>query len=369
MYFKNKELSAKVIIMTINFNIILPISLFIVAFGTIGRIIFWFFLNPDKAESLWAGICRLFRWLSRNAEYQYVKYNIQSKVNNFVMLIRKNLPNYDIQTVKLEWIDSNMTQEQFLKSNQLVIRMHKSTVTNRDIVNATVAFVSYSLLLKAKRYIAQYQKDAVDLFASIKILETEKNPQLISEFVDQYLYCAMENNKVNELYAQFENIHKVGLFFPVFVAEMTFLGDKVFGKAIERTKIYSEVKGLAAFLNSFSKRKLSQEGTLDYNGNYCKFAIRIVGKNYKIKKEGKNVYLNNIKQLSGKNETLYLIGDQTHEDFINEIVDDLGNHGQYVLFNKKKYKAIIKDPQNEDFEVQNYLIVLRKSVVKTYHNL
>ncbi len=352
--------------MIVNFNVIIPVS-FVVC-GSVGYTLIWLAKNPDKAEMLLAGICRLFKWISKKAEHQYVKYKVQSKVNGFVMLIKKNLPNYDVHTVRLEWIDSNITQEQFIKSNQMVMRMHKSSVDNRDIVNATITFVSYSLLQKAKRYIAPYQKDAVDLFATIKILETEHNPQLISEFVDQYLYNAMENDKVNELYAQFDNIHKVGLFFPVFIAELTFLGDKVFGKAIDKSKIYSEVKELAAFLNCFSKRKLNQDGTLEYEGNFCKFALRIVGKNFKIKIEGKDVYLNNIKRLSGRVETLYLLGDQSHENFINEIVDDLRSNGEYVVYNKKKYDAIIKDTQDEDFCVNSYLVVLRKSIVKTFHN-
>ena len=352
--------------MVVNFYFVVPIS--IVTCGSAIGGIFWLVNNPDKAEKLFAWICRAFRWISKTAEHQYVKYNVQAKVNGFVMLIKKNLPSYNVRTVKLEWVNPNTTQEQFVNANQLVIRMHKSTVPNRDIVNATVAFVSHSLLLKAKRYIAQYQKDAVDLFASIKILETENNPQLISEFVDMYLYNAMENDKVNELYAQFDKIHRVGLFFPVFIAEMTFLGDKVFGKAIDRTKIYSEVKDLAAFLTSFSKRKLNQEGPLEYEGDYCKFAIRIIGKNFKIKLEGKDVYLNNIKRISGGIETLYLIGDQTHEGFINEIVDDLCTNDQYVSYNKKKYEATIKDTQNNDYDVHSYLVVLRKSVVRTFHN-
>lgn len=352
--------------MIVNFYILTPISVITCGGAIAGG--FWLINNPDKAERLFAWVCRAFKWISKKAEHQYVKYNVQATVNGFVMLIKRNLPSYDVRTVKLEWVDASITQEQFINSNQLVIRMHKSTVPNRDIVNATVAFVSYSLLLKAKRYIAQYQKDAVDLFASIKILETENNPQLISEFVDMYLYNAMENDKVNELYAQFENIHKTGLFFPVFIAEMTFLGDKVFGKAIDKSKIYAEVKDLASFLNVFSRRKVSEDGTLDYEGNYCKFAIRIVGKNMKIISEGKDVYLNNIRRLSDEMETLYLLGDQSHEKFINEIVDDLNKGGSYILYNKKKYDAVIKSIQGEDFEVHSYLVVLRKSIVKTFHN-
>lgn len=354
--------------MIVNFNIIAPISISVITCGGAIAVVFWLINNPDKAERLLAWICRAFKWISRKAEHQYVKYNVQATINSFVMLIKKNLPTYDVRTVKLEWVDANITQEQFINSNQLVIRMHKSTVPNRDIVNATVAFVSHSLLLKAKRYIAQYQKDAVDLFASIKILETENNPQLISEFVDMYLYNAMENDKVNELYAQFENIHKAGLFFPVFIAEMTFLGDKVFGKAINRSDIYDEVKCLASFLNVFSRRKISEDSTLDHNGNYCKFAIRIVGKNAKIMSQGKDVYLNNIGKLSEEMETLYLLGDQSHEKFINEIVDDLKKERNYILYNTKKYDAVIKSIQGEDFEVHSYLVILRKSIVKTFHN-
>ena len=83
--------------------------------------------------------------------------------------------------------------------------MHNSRNPNRNLVNATVAFVSYSLLIKAKHYLANYQKTTINLFASQKILVKE-NPEAVGELIDSYLRDAMDNKKINSLYTQFTRV-------------------------------------------------------------------------------------------------------------------------------------------------------------------
>ena len=88
----------------------------------------------------------------------------------------------------------------------------------------------------------------------------------------------MDNKKVNLLYTQFSHIDKVGLFFPVYINELNFLGEKIFGTAVNKSDIFEEVNRLAGFLNNYSNRKQSQDIISEFTGNHCKFAIRIVGK-------------------------------------------------------------------------------------------
>lgn len=88
---------------------------------------------------------------------------------------------------------------------------------------------------------------------------------------------------------------------------MTFLGEKIFGKGVNRNKIYKEVDDLVSFLLTLANRKTGEFSNLEHGGEYSKFAIRIVGKQYKIEEEGKQIYINNIRQITQPIETLYLI--------------------------------------------------------------
>ena len=348
-----------------NFPIYIIIGGGTVATFCVGSLVVYFIKNPEKFEKLLSLLYKALRYICKTAEYKYVKYSVQSTLNNFVANVKKDVPNLNVENVKLEWIDEGTTAEQFFKQNQLVIRMQKSRNDNRNVVRATVAFVSYALLHKAKRYIAEYQKKAIDLFATTKILENGHS-EFLSDFVDLYLADAMENKKVNDLFAKFEDIHKVRLFFPVLINELDFLGEKVFSKAKNNELVYSEVMGLINFLYQYSHRKKSEETPNDYTGAYSRFAIRIVGMKGKIQNIGESIYIRNILDISSKVETIYLVGDLSNSSFINGVVENVVNQVPYHIYNRKKYECTIKDHDGTDIKVDSYLVVLRNNKIATF---
>ena len=353
-------------LLDIHFNFNITITIFITGIVIGGTVVGYLLTHHDKLEGLIALISKWFKFISKSAEHNYVKFDIQSKVNGFVFDLYAKIPNLTPTSVKLEWIDENQTLEQFAKSDQLVLRMHKSSNHNKNIVNATFAFVSYSLLRKAKRYIAKYQKDAIDLFVSFKLFEKEKF-EILDEFIQDYLQDGLEKEKIGDFYERFFDIDKNGIFFPVFITEMTFLGEKVFGKKRNNEQIFEEVKNMVYFLYNFGNRKFDEKSINEYTGHYYKFAIRIVGKKFKIDKAGERIYINNIRKINHGTETIYLIGSRDNKKFINSVVkkckDEIGFHE----FNKNEYKARIKDKDGEYIIVDSYLVVLRNNKIEMFH--
>lgn len=351
--------------MTINIDMPITISIGLFSMGTLG-LVAYVLKEPDKFEKVIRLASKIFRFCSTRAELCYVKYDIQSKLNGFIRKVQKNVPNLSQTKVRLEWIDENMTQEQFLKSGTLVLRLHNSRNPNRNLVNATVAFVSYSLLIKAKHYLANYQKTTINLFASQKILVKE-NPEAVGELIDSYLRDAMDNKKINSLYTQFTHIDMAGLFFPIYINELNFLGEKIFGTSVDKKSIYTEVNNLAGFLNNYSNRRLSQDIISEFTGSHCKFAIRIVGKQYKVDREGSRIYVNNICKLQNSVESIYLLGDLRNRSFIDSVVDECLQTIPYRIYNRKKYRARLKDHEGIPFESDSYLVILRSNLVEPFH--
>ena len=63
----------------------------------------------------------------------------------------------------------------YIKNGELIIRLHKSENQNQNIVNASVAFISFAFLKKAKSYIAKYQRESLDLYVCYDLLKQEKS--------------------------------------------------------------------------------------------------------------------------------------------------------------------------------------------------
>jgi hypothetical protein len=351
----------------LDLNITVTITFSVVIGLVIGGSVVWHYAkHPDKLEQLFALFFKSVKWLFKTAENGFIKYDIQFRVNSFVDDLYKIIPNLTPTSVKLVWIDEKQTAEQFVKSNQLVLRMHKSSSQNKNVVNATFAFVSYSLLRKAKHYIAKYQRESIDLFVSFKILENAKF-EILDEFVQEYLHAGLEKEKIVDFYEKFFDIDKAGVFFPVFLSEMTFLGEKVFGKQRNDQQIFDEVKNTVHFLYRFSMRKYDDHSITEFNGEYCKFAIRIIGKRFKIGNEGEKVYINNLNKIPESMETIYLIGHKTNKKFVKSITAKFNASDKYFVHNEYEYKSRIKDKDGVSFDVDSYLIVLRNKKLEMYH--
>lgn len=344
----------------INIYIILPVSIFCLAAG--GGIVWFIFTHPAILDKWASFFYRLLKIIYKEADKRFVKYNIQSIINGFITKLNADVPNLDAQRISIDWIDEKTTPETFLKSGTLVLRMQKSINQNQNIVNATYTFVSREVLKKTKTYLASHQKDAIDLFVSYKALE-KTGHDIMDAFVQTYLRGGLDKASVDKLYAKFESIDACGLFFPVYITEMTFLGEKIFGKGVNRNKIYKEVDDLVSFLLTLANRKTGEYSNLEHVGEYSKFAIRIVGKQNKIENEGKRIYINNIQQITQPIETLYLMGNSYNKEFIDEVSSDLTEDDVWEIFHKVATKAMLRTSEGEEFDVMNYIVSLRKKSV------
>lgn len=344
----------------INIYIVFPVSILCFAAG--GGIVWQIFTHPEILDKWISYFYWLLKVIYKGADKRFVKYNIQSTINGFIAKLNTDVPNLDAQRINIDWIDEGITPEFFLKSGTLVLRMHKSTNQNRNIVNATYTFVSREVLKKAKTYLAPYQKDAIDLFVSYKALE-KAGHDIMDAFVQTYLRGGLEKESIDKLYAKFEKIDTCGLFFPVFITEMTFLGEKIFGKGVNRNKIYKEVDDLVSFLLTLANRKTGEYSTLEHGGEYSKFAIRIVGKQHKIEEEGKQIYINNIRKITQPIETLYLIGNSYNHKFIDEISSDLIEDDFWEIFHKAATNAKLRTSEGAEFSVKTHITTLRKKSV------
>lgn len=325
-----------------------------------------FVKHPETVDKWLALFSRFGRYVFKKWEYTYVKRDVQSVVNGYIARLTKQVPNLLVKRVTLEWVDENITAEQFVRNEMLVMRMHKSNNQDLNIVNATFTFVSHSLLVKAKSYIAKYQKNAIDLYVSYKILESEK-VQLLQTYVQEILKEGLSNEKTNDFYGKFFDIDRAGIFFPVFLTEMTFLGEKVFGNKRNDKEIFDEVSRLVIFLYKYANRKLHEESINEFDGQYCKFAIRIVGMSVKIHNEGEGIYIRNIQKIPPSIETIYIIGGKDNRVFIDQIVTECQKTMSYDTYNTYEYPAILKDAENSEYRCNNYLTVLRSRNVKYYH--
>ncbi|RGM58014.1 hypothetical protein DXC07_04355 [Bacteroides uniformis] len=350
----------------INFNF--NISFWTVSTITLIGIFVFYIKNPEKFEKLISLIAKFLNFLTHKFDKTYIKFDLQGKINSYVKDVKKRTKHLSVDGVKIQWLESeNVTPDNYIKSGNLIIRLHKSENQNKNIVNASMAFVSNAFLKKAKSYIAKYQRESIDIYTCYDLLRNEKS-EILDQFVQDFMKEKMDNDKIADLFEKYEDINKAGIYYPILIQELTFLGEKVFARKRDANIIYEEVKQLIYYLYNYANRKYREDVISDFNGNYCKFAIRIIGKIYKVS-EGEQVYIRNLRKINSSNETLYLIGNVSNKNFIKKVVAQCKDEIGYDIISEENYHAIIKDDKGNDYSINNYLLILRSKKIQVYHKL
>ena len=81
----------------------------------------------------------------------------------------------------------------------------------------------------------------------------------------------------------------------------------------------------------------------------------------------KNTYTKNIEKINHGNETIYLIGNYENKVFMKSVFTKCNKRIGYYLLTDDPYPAIIKDINGDDYNVKNYLMILRNNKLTVFH--
>lgn len=340
-------------------------------FGTGLGIILLLFFYPDKVQQWGAMIgytLSKFGGIFKSLHKTAVRLDLQGYINDYVGQFSKDLPFLESKKVKVEFIDQSATRKSLLEDGSVILRLRKDDSDELNFVHGAYMFVSTSLLYKVKRYISQSQRDALDLYITTQLIEKEK-PSIRDHFLEEYLHPNLKDPK-SERSLNYKNISTIddgGLFHAVLLEELEFLGSKVFGNNKD-DRIISEVRGLMEFLVKVTQRKVGQENTdLNFEREFCRSAILIVGKATTILTYDKTPYVNYIRDIlfkKNKIETIYILGGVEKKDIIDDVCNQVS--GIYQIIRKRNIKNNINREDGTKKKVDTYCVVLRQFETHLY---
>lgn len=339
-------------------------------FGGVGVILVILFLFPEKVEKWSVLLWRAVYFLVRKGEKKIVAHDIQARVNEFTKSLRREIVNFEPVGVSIQWVTEKETPKEFFDANRLIIRMRHHDDQNKNFVHASMVFISRVLLTKAKRYLSPTQKESVDLFVARKLFQKEK-PQVLDRFFEDYFSAkAHSSEKIMELMEKYEIVDKVGLFFPILIQELMFLGEKVFYKP-RSENIITEIKEFISFLQHYAEREVGEETIpTDFEGAYCRCGIVIIAKSLKRDIGDTGPFVRYVQRLVEKRlENIYLLGSASREnrDFVDQISDEIRERFGLERYTSRKFKArIIIGGKRK--EVDSYLVLHRHPGALRYYD-
>lgn len=316
-------------------------------------------MNPEKIDK-WLGI--IYKFLSgfgvlfKKAHRNYVKYDTQGRINEFTREIAKVAPYFEDTQIEVEWTHTDLDKKAFLNKGEAIIRLRQDDDEDLNFVHGAYWAISTQLLPRVKRYVSSSQRKAIDLFVTGDAIRKEKY-HVRGYFFDHYLDKLDEETHTRNIYNKFDDIHRYGVFYPVFLQELYFLSLTIFGK-LPNENIIKEVTRMSDFLLKRANRTVGANIDANFIGEFCKFGIVIVGTGEKMSLEGKKPYLKYIeKQLMPKKlERIYLIGKYEYYDFINELCEDL--YMNYDIYKTHDFESTLNFEGGGTKTENSYLVVL-----------
>jgi len=326
--------------------------------GLVGAIAVIIFLNPEKAQIwfswLWKGLSKLYR----GAEKQYIKYDLQGRINDFGRQVGSEAPFLAATQVRVEFT-KEAEREAFLKGDTVILRLRRIDREEQNFIHGAYMFVSTSLLFKAKRYLSPTQRTALDLFVTAKLLGKER-PTALGLFLDEYVHPELgkANAKEGPLFEQFETIESRGHFYSVVLQEFDFLGSKVFGKRKD-DRIITEVRTFIDLMENFALRKVGDEGDLNHVGAYCRMALVIIGKRPILSSAGIDPYVNYVRrQLVPQSiETVYMLGAGDNSESLDAVAARVAD--VFEVHRTRRCQTLLEFADGRRVQAEQYLVVLR----------
>ena len=330
----------------------------------------YFLKNPNQWLIFASKLYIFFSIFKKSLSKKVVSLDIEGRVNSFTDILKNEIPNNEFPKIKIEWIGEEEKLDSFIQKGKLVIRMHQHYNQNKNIVSASMIFISNSILRKTKIYLAKYQKESVDLFIGKKLFEKIKPSILEDQFFEDFLIKEMNDSRINELIKKYNLIDKFGLFYPVLIQELNFLGIKCFENfASNKQIIINEANLLINFLFEFSNRIEGETTRNIFEGKFCRCSVTIISTIEARELNQKQKYVNYLEKLiSKKIENIYILGpgNTDNKKFIDAICEIIIKKYNYEKFLNKIFKGEILLKTNIKKIVETYLVVLRSKEILKY---
>ncbi len=315
-------------------------------------------LNPEKAQIWGSMLWKLLSLVWSGAHRTYVRLDLEGRLNDFARKLGTDAPYLAGSRVKVEFTDG-MDRKAFFDGDRVVLRLRRDDPDDSNFVHGAYLFVATSLLVRAKRYISEPQRLAIDLFVTTKLLNREK-PTLTSHFLEEYVHpvVAKANSKEAALFEKFETIDRRAHFYPVVLQELDLLGTKVFGKRPD-SRLAGEVNRFIDLLVRFSGRVIGGEDDWKLVGEFCRMGLVIVGRKAVVA-QGVGAYEKYIKQeLIPKGvETVYLLGPPENRSSLDAVCAAVS--GTYEVLRTTTYRTTLQYDDGRQVGAKQYLVVLTR---------
>jgi len=305
--------------------------------STIGLIIFLFIIfllyiikNPEKVDQ-WSYLYNKYKiFKDEKSEKRVISANLDYKISSIAKQINKEADGIIPFGLRLMWRDTSEI-ESYVKANEVVVVLKKQDNFDKNIIEASMAFVPKALIPKSRNCIDEDLLKSLDVFVTKKMLNCGTYDSAYNLFIKSIYEPFLQKGKNKKYLFLYNNLDEIGFFTRVLLEEFHRIGNKLYGTSEEMGFRQESIRFLE-FLETFTKRKPGERTPLIFNGDKIKIAIILVAKKETIEEHGIEAYTHRIKkEVEAGAQRIFFF---SYAQRIDEMVED--SNGYVIDFRRRK---------------------------------
>lgn len=296
--------------------------------------------DPSRAERWAALFWRLVYKLFKRGELRIVKHEVDGNVNRFFQEdLFPDLVNIDRSKIRVKWVAS-ATDSVFQRKGTVIVKLRHHEDKYQNILSATLAALPRILHPLARPFIGRSVEEAIDLQVCRR-LASSLGPGADNVFALEFLRPRLEKDpNLREILQKLLQIDTAGLFVPVFLQEVAYVGAK-FEQGLTSASpdtVDDELLAFLRFLLAIAEREPGEELTLCFVRDSIRTGVILVAR-AATRAYGVGPYVRRLgKNLAIGCQSVYVLATEDNIPFAEEVAEAIGADRRAVLEKRRRIK-------------------------------
>lgn len=255
-----------------------------------------------------------------------IKSEIKGNVNAMVKELQNELPEGWIREMEIEWVEKE-TKEDFLESDDIVIRMRPLEQQGLNFVTATYYFFKKALFPKTKRVIPEVHRETSALHFCKRLINTRRK-EYLEDFEENILEDAIhKKEKILDYLERYDYLDKHGFLTGAFIREVHKVADLV--KFTEmRKKMPQEVSAILNHIEGFIKHIGSDIPDQEWYrlGPITSYGFLLIANPFKVSGGTKPFVNRAIENFKSGASRLYVFSSASENKFAKRVINSISRN-------------------------------------------
>lgn len=313
-------------------------------------VLLYLFSHPEKFDQWGRLIYRFLGFIADHlgrysaSAWKYVErgtvaWDVQAVVNTVSGTLNQRAPGALPYVLKVEWVKGIDDEMKFARDGEAIVRLRRHSNRDTNIINVTLAYLSIGLLPRARLYMDNLLRCAVDYTVAKSIFAAQEDSSVATHFLENVALSEIEKEPaLRDDMDLLDDLKEKGSFTRILLSEVHQFGEWVF-PATPNSAMAEEIRAFASYLWTIATKQTGEYVPLDFDSPRFKVAVVLVAEESHLARVGLGGYIRRINLLIREGfPAIYISGrGEEYVRLIRQMVKEIKRSGKLRIVRSEEF--------------------------------